>query len=113
MRYHCCSCCSPLSKVARERFSSWLESLLALSKLAQHFPLVGQHLHRTNKGRVINKPVPADAAIFGGGDARKEARTEEIDGIWVVEREPKIEDEWRKPGEPNGANASKTVTISQ
>lgn len=29
--------------------------------------------------------MPADAAIFGGSDARKEARTEEIDGRWALE----------------------------
>lgn len=68
-----------------EFFSSWLESPLAPSKLAQHFPLVREHLHPTNKGSVQNNLVPADAAIFGGSDARKEARTEEIDGRWVVE----------------------------
>lgn len=66
-------------------FLSWLESLLALSKRAQHFPLVRVHLHPTNKGRVQNNLVPADAAIFGGSDAKEEARTEEIDGRWVVE----------------------------
>lgn len=29
--------------------------------------------------------MPADAAIFGGSDARKEARAEEIDGRWALE----------------------------
>lgn len=84
MRYHCRSCCSPFSQNAREFFSSWLHSPLALSKLAQHFPLVGKHLQPTNKGGVLNNLVPVDAAIFGGGDARKDARMEEIDGRWVA-----------------------------
>lgn len=106
VRYHCRSCCSPLSKIAREFFSSWLEALLTHSKLAQHFPLVREHLNPTNKSRVQKQPGASGCCHFWW-QWRKE-RGQGWGNWWQMgfRRErgssSKTAVEWLEPGEPTG-----------
>lgn len=117
LRYHCRSCCSLLSKIARKFFSSCLEALLTHSKVAQHFPLVREHLHPTNKSRVQKQPGASGCCHFWW-QWRKE-RGQGWGNWWQMgfRRErgssSKTAVEWLEPGEPTGVCASKAATISQ